>query len=78
MEAGFSNIDHSIEAYPCSIKLDQWQDMIKGRFWSTFSFFTDKELEQACQKIAKAEAHRIDEGGFVHFEDRLLFITASK
>jgi hypothetical protein len=50
--------------------------MIKARFWSTFSNFTDQELEEACQRITRDEANRVDEKGDIHFEDHLLFITA--
>jgi hypothetical protein len=76
-QAGFSNVQHSTEAYPCSIPFATWQSMIKGRFWSTFSNFTDLELEQACQLLEEAEKHRIVNGN-ICFEDRVLFITASK
>jgi ubiquinone/menaquinone biosynthesis C-methylase UbiE len=75
-EAGFRHIEHSIEAYSCSTCLDRWLAMIKARFWSTFSNFTDQELEEACQRITRDETNRIDEKGDIHFEDRLLFITA--
>ena len=76
-QAGFAKIEHSIEAYLCSVALDQWQAMIKARFWSTFANFTDTELEEACDMIATNERHRIEDG-IIRFEDRLLFITASK
>lgn len=76
--AGFVNIQHSIETYPCEIPLERWQSMIRQRFWSTFSNFTDDDLNEACQKIAETETDRIDKNGVLHFEDRLLFITAEK
>jgi hypothetical protein len=75
--AGFSKVMQSIEAYPCSIPLDRWLGMIKQRFWSTFSSFSDQELEAACVQIAKTESHRLDEDGVLHFEDRLVFLTAN-
>jgi SAM-dependent methyltransferase len=77
-QAGFSNVQHSVESYPCTILLERWQSMVKARFWSTFSTFTDKELDEACHSIAESEKERIDKDGLVHFEDRLLFITARK
>lgn len=76
-EAGFRHTEHSIEAYSCSIAMDRWLAMIKARFWSTFSDFADQELEEACQRITRDEAYRVDEKGDIHFEDRLVFITAS-
>jgi hypothetical protein len=75
-EAGFRDIAHSIEAYPCSTPLHRWLNMITSRFWSTFSNFSDEELQEACQRITRDETNRIDETGDIHFEDRLLFITA--
>lgn len=76
--AGFSNVQHTIEAYPCSIPLERWQSMVKARFWSTFANFSDAELDKACGVIAENEKHRITSDGSLHFEDRLLFITADK
>jgi len=75
--AGFSEIEHTVEAYPCVIRLERWQSMVKARFWSTFANFSDEELRQACDTIAEKESHRIQDGS-LHFEDRLLFITAKK
>ena len=75
--AGFRNIQHSVEAYPCRIELTRWQSMVKARFWSTFSSFTDKELEEACRNIEKNEKDRVVDG-IIRLEDRLLFISADK
>jgi hypothetical protein len=74
--AGFTRVSATIKAYPCEIELEKWLQMVKGRFWSTFSNFTDYELEQACQNLRFDEAKRIDDQGVIHFEDRLLFISA--
>ena len=76
-EAGFQEIHHTIEAYPCSVTLERWQSMVKRRFWSTFSHFSDEQLKEACEKIAHNEQHRINDG-VIKFEDRLLFISAKK
>ena len=75
-QAGFSNVETTLEAYPCQIALDRWQTMVRGRFWSTFSKFTDDELEEACELIAKEYAGRITPDGILPFEDRLVFISA--
>jgi hypothetical protein len=48
--------------------------MVRNRFWSTFSNFTDEELEAGCATIA--EEARVDGDGRVHFEERLVFISA--
>ena len=82
--AGFQNVSHTVEGYPCAIALKRWQAMVKARFWSTFANFTDAELDEACENIA-AEAlgnskgvvgSRGREEGILHFEDRLVFISA--
>jgi hypothetical protein len=78
-EAGFSNVEHTIHVYPCILaSLQKWQDMIRNRCWSTFSHFTNDELERACQELAVTEQHRIDAQGRLHFEDRLMFLSAWK
>lgn len=76
--AGFVDIQHSVEAYPCEIDMNRWQSMVKGRFWSTFSNFSDDELRDACNRIAEDYKDRIDDKGALHFEDRLVFISARK
>jgi hypothetical protein len=75
--AGFMDVKHSVEVYPCTVPLDRWQSMVKRRFWSTFSHFSDDALDEACRKIGENERHRL-KNGVLHFEDRLLFITAKK
>ena len=77
-QAGFSKVQFSLESYPCRISLSQWQAMVKRRFWSTFSNFTDEELEQACESMPLLHANRLDEQGNLTFEDRLVFLSAWK
>eukprot|EP00571_Detonula_confervacea_P001766 CAMPEP_0172312920 /NCGR_PEP_ID=MMETSP1058-20130122/18812_1 /TAXON_ID=83371 /ORGANISM="Detonula confervacea, Strain CCMP 353" /LENGTH=298 /DNA_ID=CAMNT_0013026487 /DNA_START=102 /DNA_END=998 /DNA_ORIENTATION=- len=74
--AGFQNVSHTIEVYECETELARWLDMIQQRFWSTFSEFTDLELKEACDQIARVVV--VDEAGKIKFEDRLVFITACK
>jgi hypothetical protein len=59
--------------YPCAVDLKSWLGMVRNRFWSTFSNFTDEELEAGCATIA--EEARVEDGR-VHFEERLVFISA--
>ncbi|KAL7553058.1 hypothetical protein ACHAWF_016308 [Thalassiosira exigua] len=75
--AGFTDVGSKVHAYPCAIKLDRWLDMVRGRFWSTFSEFRDEELEEACANSIPMEAN-VDEGGVARFEDRLVFVTARR
>jgi SAM-dependent methyltransferase len=75
--AGFIDISHTVEPYPCSIDLERWKNMVKSRFWSTFAEFTDEELAAACESMDNREKHRIIDSK-IHFEDRLLFVSARK
>ena len=76
--AGFATVDYSIEGYPCAIELKRWQSMVKQRFWSTFSNFSDADLEAACKTIEESERDRVDAHGRIQFEDRLVFIVAHR
>jgi len=84
--AGYSHIESTIEPIECTISLSRWQAMVKSRCWSTFSNFTDDELEEACAVIAE-DASR-DPRNFrsktednddliLRFDDRLIFLAAS-
>ncbi|KAL3806350.1 hypothetical protein ACHAXA_007691 [Cyclostephanos tholiformis] len=72
--AGYKDVTCKTMTYPCAVRLDTWLSMVKNRFWSTFSHFTDVELEDGCARIV--EEAMIDGNGRVHFEERLLFISA--
>lgn len=74
--AGFTEITSRVAPYPCQIPLEVWQAMVRDRFWSTFSNFTDDELEQGCQDIAQEYKDRVDSNGILHFQDRILCIAA--
>eukprot|EP00934_Nitzschia_sp_Nitz4_P007863 Nitzschia sp. Nitz4//scaffold382_size14485//10635//11480//NITZ4_008938-RA/size14485-processed-gene-0.8-mRNA-1//1//CDS//3329549923//7853//frame0 len=76
-QAGFIDVQTTLEAYPCQIQWTRWQEMVKNRFWSTFSNFSDQELQEACQVMTQEYAERIDADGKIHFEDRLVFVSAS-
>ena len=74
-DAGY-HVSHKIEKYDCKVALKQWQQMVKDRFWSMMSHFTDDELEEGCRRLMTDEKSRIDEDGYIHFEDRLVLISA--
>lgn len=78
LEAGFCDIQHTLEPYPCQIALSRWQSMVKNRFWSTFSNFSDEELREACAQMEVDYQDRVDDQGILHFEDRLVFLSARK
>jgi SAM-dependent methyltransferase len=70
--AGFTNIDVKLHAYPCRIEVDRWLGMIRNKFWSTFESFDDKSLELGCTEIRE----RFKEQAVIEFEDRIHFVTA--
>ena len=81
-QAGYTKIERFVEPIECVISLSRWQTMVKSRCWSTFSNFTNEELEDACAIIAenaRKNSNNINgEGGIVlRFEDRLIFLEAS-
>ena len=82
IRAGFGNVRHTLVPFECSCSINQWVGMVKGRLWSTFSHFSDDELEEASQLIMrdflKAKAGNIefaDDDDTVTFEERLLFVS---
>jgi cyclopropane fatty-acyl-phospholipid synthase-like methyltransferase len=70
-EAGFS-VNCQTYDYQIQIPKTQWFEMIKNRFWSTFSHFDDEELQAGLMeledKYVKAE--------ILNFVDTLVFIEA--
>ena len=74
-DAGYQ-VSHKIERYACKVAFKQWQQMVKDRFWSMMCHFTDDELEEGCERLMTEEKSRIDEDGYIHFEDRLVLISA--
>lgn len=82
VRAGFGNVRHTMVPFECSCSINQWVGMVKGRLWSTFSHFSDDELEEACQLILReflnAKEGRKDtatDDDIVTFEERLLFVS---
>jgi len=74
--AGFDRIHVEYLDYPCRIPLQTWQTMIQQRFWSTFSYFTNSQLRDACQELPRLHANRLDADDNLHFNDRLVVLTA--
>lgn len=81
--AGYAFVEKRVEPIECNISLSRWQGMVRSRCWSTFSNFTDDELEDGCSIIA--EEARKDPRNFLNsngetilrFEDRLIFLAAA-
>ena len=73
--AGFRDVATHVHTYPHEVATDEWCRLVKGRFWSTFSNFTDAELDEGCARIRADAAARADPG-VLRFDDRLLLIEA--
>ena len=64
----------SVFEYPASVKINWWTDMIKNRFWSTFSEFSDKELLAGINEIYK----QYGSSDSVNFLEKYVLIVAEK
>ena len=47
---------------------------MRNRFWSTFSYFTDDQIEAGIREVDEANAGK----DVLEFEERMTFITAAK
>jgi cyclopropane fatty-acyl-phospholipid synthase-like methyltransferase len=70
-DAGFS-VNCQTYDYPIQISKMQWFEMIKNRFWSTFSHFNDEELQAGLMELENKYA----EAEVLNFVDTLVFIEA--
>ena len=81
--AGYTKLERFVEPIECSITLKRWQAMVQSRCWSTFSNFTDGELQEACTKIAETaktnpnNTTTAEDEIVLRFEDRLIFLKAT-
>jgi len=71
--AGFE-VSMEEHTYTATLPKERWLAMVRSRFWSTFSYFTDEEMEQGVSELE--ETYR--EASEVTFNDRLLFLVARK
>ena len=53
----------SVHNYPATLNIDWWINMIRNRFWSTFSEFDDEELGKGIDEIIE----KFGKSGFVTF-----------
>jgi hypothetical protein len=75
-QAGFTRVETHQHITQCTIKLQQWQTMVKQRCWSTFGHFSDDELQDACDHYLAKAPQLDDNGDTLQFEDRLLLLAA--
>jgi len=73
LEAAGFGVEVVERAYGVDMAKQQWLDMMRGRFWSTFSAFGDDELEEGVRRVDREHP-----GERLAFEDRLCFIVAVK
>jgi len=74
MKGADFSVSYQTQAFPVQIAKKQWLEMIRNRFWSTFSYFNDEELEAG---LAELEA-KYAQTDTLYFEDALIFIEAVK
>lgn len=60
--------------FRATLPKERWFKMVRSRFWSTFSHFSDAELEAG---LAEVEAATVGSAEVV-FNDRLLFLIGEK
>ena len=58
---------------PCKLEKARWFKMVRARFWSTFSHFSDEELEQGIAEL-DLKFTEVE----LRFNDVLVFVTAKK
>jgi non-heme Fe2+,alpha-ketoglutarate-dependent halogenase len=68
--AGFQDVRVESATYHATMPKHRWFAMVRARFWSTFSAFTDEELERGVGEL-EARYTGMEE---VAFNDRLLFL----
>lgn len=71
-EAGLHGVKVTLRRYEATLKKETWFDMVRNRFWSTFSHCTDEELKCGVEEL---EGKYLDEEN-AEFLDELVFLTA--
>ena len=61
-----------------TIKLARWVELVKRRFWSTFSHFDDDQIDAGCDVIRRDWATRTNQAGEIAFQERLVLIVATR
>jgi hypothetical protein len=70
--AGLHGVKATLRMYEAILKKETWFEMVRNRFWSTFSHCTDEELKCGVEEL---EDKYVDEEN-VEFIDELVFLTA--
>jgi len=72
-EIGF-RVSVTVFDYPAKLSITWWINMVKNRFWSTFSEFNDKEILLGVNEIKE----KYGKSEFVRFTEKLVMIIAEK
>jgi len=62
------------QEFTVRMKTSEWLNMIRSRFWSTFSRMTDDELNHGVAQLESALGGKPD----LEFQDKLVFVTGEK
>ena len=69
---GFQPVVTLSHTYPCSIATKEWLWFVRGRGWSTFNIFSDREIEEGCNEIIQ----KYGNGDMLTFEERIVLVIA--
>lgn len=69
-KAGFAKVTTTIEGFPICMPRGIWYELLRQRFWSHLTPFSDAEIEEGIQEIEG----QFPEGGDFKFEDQFVFI----
>ena len=58
------------------IHVEEWCRLVRGRFWSSFHFFDDAQLDAGCEHIMRTARAKAPHDSMLKFEERLLLIAA--
>ena len=72
-EIGF-RVSVTVFDYPAKLNITWWTNMVRNRFWSTFSEFNDKEILSGINEIKE----KYGNSGFVDFTEKIVLIVAEK
>ena len=72
--AGYRISSVTVSSYLANLDMSWWLRMVRNRFWSTFSEFSDIELEVGIREIIE----QFGENEEVRFQEMLVLIVASK
>ncbi len=64
------NWKQTLHDFPLEFTIDEWSELLRGRFWSIFKEFSEEELEEGIEYMRKQNADK----SVLHFPDRYWLI----